>query len=160
MDMMYDKGRERFKNGQTRWLDDKIVVYLVSDLPLAGEFASDLRSEDVIAGPVELVGKTFDEYVARAKDTVFTEYTIDKRVRFIVLAHDTGAPDKSPLLARINCPHPGLRGNMSNARVLWDTGPNGIMRFSTEEIYHPSAQECASSPHRGRKEQAHGQHSV
>ena len=24
----------------------------------------------------------------------------------------------------------------------------------------PSAQECASSPHRGSKEQAHGQHSV
>ena len=158
MHMLYDEGRERFKNGQTRWLDDKIVVYLVSDLTFAEKFASDLRPEDVIAGPVELVGKTFDEYVARANDTVFTEYVSDKRLRFIVLVHDTGAPDKSPLLARIDCPHPGLRGNMSNARVNWDTGPNGIIRFSPEEIYHPSAHECASLP--TAKEHHHGKHPV
>ena len=146
MSMVYDKGRERFKDGQTKWLDDKIVAYLVSDLTFAEKFASDLRPEDVIAGPVELVGKTFDEYVARAKDTVFTEYTIDKRLRFIVLVHDTGAPDESPLLARIDCPHPVLSGDMGEAVVFWDTGPNGIMRVPPEEIYHPRAHECASSP--------------
>lgn len=158
---MFEQGLARFANGQTQWLRDKIVACLVNGTyqPEQQLSMASLDSDAIVAGPVELMGKTFDEYVALASSTVFEDFKPFTPVLGIVLAHDTGDPHESPLLAHIALDHSITTTYAPCITVVWDKGQRGIFRFHQDEIYQPSAHECASSPEQG-KESSHGKPSL
>jgi hypothetical protein len=103
---LYDKGREKFLNGDLSWRDGAIKVVLVDTeaytVNLAvDEFLSSIPLEDRIATSSNLVNKTSVAGVADAGNVTFPSVSGDVSEAVIIYL-DTGNAATSPLIAYID----------------------------------------------------------
>ncbi|MFW1969301.1 hypothetical protein ACG95P_19840 [Acinetobacter guillouiae] len=131
---LYDKGRQRFLEGQFNWLTDTIKVYLVSTSAYTvnastHEFISDISSSARIAGPVTLTAKSTAGGAADAGDATFTAVS-GGAIGAIVIYADTGTEATSPLIAYLDTAT-GLpiTPNGGDIIVTWDNGANKIFKL-------------------------------
>jgi len=131
---LYDKGRQRFLEGQFNWLTDTIKVYLVSTSAYTvnastHEFISDISSSARIAGPVTLTAKSTAGGAADAADATFTAVS-GGAIGAIVIYADTGTEATSPLIAYLDTAT-GLpiTPNGGDIIVTWDNGANKIFKL-------------------------------
>jgi len=131
---LYDKGRQRFLEGQFNWLTETIKVYLVSTSAYTvnastHEFISDISSSARIAGPVTLTAKSTAGGAADAGDATFTAVS-GGAIGAIVIYADTGTEATSPLIAYLDTAT-GLpiTPNGGDIIVTWDNGANKIFKL-------------------------------
>ncbi len=131
---LYEKGRQRFLEGQFNWLTDTIKVYLVSTSAYTvnastHEFISDISSSARIAGPVTLTAKSTAGGAADAADATFTAVS-GGAIGAIVIYADTGTEGTSPLIAYLDTAT-GLpiTPNGGDIIVTWDNGANKIFKL-------------------------------
>ena len=104
--VIYDKGREAFLNGQLDWTNNDIkcvlvdtatyVVDLVND-----QFLSDIPVGERVSTSANLTGKTTTAGVADADNTAFNLVTGDIS-EAVVIYQDTGAEGTSRLIAYLD----------------------------------------------------------
>lgn len=131
---LYDKGRQKFLEGDIHWLTDTIKVVLV-DLAdytpnlSTDEFLSNIPTAARVAISPALTNKTSTAGVADADNVVFTSVTGDQS-EAIVIFKDTGTDTTSPLIAFIDSAV-GLpvTPNGGDIEVQWDDGPNKIFKL-------------------------------
>lgn len=131
---LYDKGRQKFLEGDIHWLADTIKVVLV-DLAdytpnlATDEFLSDIPTAAQVAISPALSNKTSTAGVADADNVVFTSVTGDQS-EALVIFKDTGTPSTSPLIAFIDSAT-GLpvTPNGGDIEVQWDNGANKIFKL-------------------------------
>lgn len=133
---LYDKGRQRFLEGQFNWLTDTIKCLLVdtgSYTPnfTTHEFLSDIGSTARIGtlSGVTLTSKTTTGGAADAADITFSSVT-GASIEALVLYADTGTEGTSPLIAFIDTAT-GLpiTPNGGDIIVTWDNGANRIFKL-------------------------------
>lgn len=133
---LYDKGRQRFLEGQFNWLSDTIKCLLIdtgSYTPNFGvhEFLTDIPSSARIGttSGVTLTSKDTAGGAADAADITFSSVT-GASIEALVLYRDTGTEGTSPLIAYIDTAT-GLpiTPNGGDIIVTWDNGPNKIFKL-------------------------------
>lgn len=134
MSSLYDKGRQRFLEGQINWLADNIKVCLIEqgaysyDLAV-DEFLSDVPSGSIVATSANLSGKTSTGGSADADDYTFSAIT-GPIIGAAVVYKDTGSAATSPLICYIDA-GTGLpvTPNTGDIVVRWDDGASKIFRL-------------------------------
>ena len=130
---LYDKGRQRFLEGQFNWLSDTIKCILVDTGAYTAnftthEFLSDIPTSARVgtASGVTLTSKTTTGGAADAADITFSSVT-GPSIEALVLYADTGTEGTSPLIAYIDTAT-GLpiTPNGGDIIVTWDNGTNRI----------------------------------
>lgn len=131
---LYDKGRQRFLEGQLNWLTDTIKAILVDTGTYtpnltSHEFLSDVAGVSRITTPVTLTSKTSTGGAADAADVTFSSVS-GASIEAIIIYKDTGVEGTSPLLAYIDTAT-GLpiTPNGGDIIVTWDNGPNKIFKL-------------------------------
>ena len=131
---LYDKGRQRFLEGQFNWLTDTIKAFLVDTAAYTAnmavhEFLSDVGSSARIAGPVTLTAKASTGGAADAADITFASVA-GPSIEALVLYRDTGTEATSPLIAYIDqATGLPITPNGGDIIVTWDNGPNKIFKL-------------------------------
>jgi hypothetical protein len=131
---LFDKGRQRFLEGQLVWTTDTIKAVLVDTgtytLNLtAHEFLADIGAGARVSTSGAFTGKSATGGAADANDITFTSVT-GASIEAIVIYKDTGVDATSPLLAFIDTAT-GLpiTPNGGDIIVTWDNGPNKIFKL-------------------------------
>lgn len=131
---LYDKGREKFLNGDVSWRDHNIKAVLVDTgaytVNLAThEFLSDIPVGARISTSPNLANKTSTAGVADADDLVFSLVT-GVNCEALVFIRDTGVVGTTPLLAYVDTAT-GLPvlPNGGNINVVFDNGANKIFKL-------------------------------
>jgi len=139
MSQLYDKGREKFLNGDISWgtgVGGDIIKCLLVTAGYTPVFATDEFIDDGAGGGPwnyksglasdPLAGKTITAGVADADDAFFAGVT-GSAVIAVVIFLDTGNPLTSPLIAYIDS-GTGFPYTPSGAdvNVVWDNGVNRI----------------------------------
>lgn len=131
---LFDKGRQRFLEGQFTWTTDTIKAVLVDTGTYtpnlsAHEFLSDISGGARIATSGAFSGKSATGGAADANDVTFTSVT-GASIEAIVIYKDTGSDATSPLIAYIDTAT-GLpiTPNGGDIIVTWDNGPNKIFKL-------------------------------
>lgn len=133
---LYDKGRQRFLEGQFNWSTDTIKCILVDTGAYTPnfsvhEFLSDIPSSARIGttSGVALTSKTTTGGAADAADITFSAVT-GASIEALVLFSDTGTESTSPLIAYIDTAT-GLpiTPNGGDIIVTWDNGANKIFKL-------------------------------
>ncbi len=131
---LYDKGRQRFLEGQFNWNTDVIKAVLVDTGTYtpnlsAHEFLADIGAGSRIAASAAFSGKTTLGGAADANDVTFSSVS-GASIEAIVLYKDTGTEATSPLIAYIDTAT-GLpiTPNGGDIIVTWDNGPNKIFKL-------------------------------
>lgn len=131
---LYDKGRQRFLEGQFNWLTDTIKCLMVDSAAYTvnlavHEFLSDIGSSARITTPVTLTAKTSTGGAADAADVTFTSVS-GPSIEAIILYRDSGTEATSPLIAYIDTAT-GLpiTPNGGDIIVTWDNGTNKIFKL-------------------------------
>lgn len=131
---LYDKGRQRFLEGQFNWLTDTVKVLMVDTgaytVNLSShEFLSDVASSARITTPVTLTGKTTTGGAADAADVTFSAVS-GPSIEALIIYKDTGTEATSPLIAFIDTAT-GLpiTPNGGDIIVTWDNGTNKIFKL-------------------------------
>lgn len=131
---LYDKGRQKFLQGNIAWLTDDIKCALidVADYTVnlgSHEFFSDVPGAAVVATSGNFSGKSATGGVADADDVTFTAVTGDPS-EAIIIYKDTGTAATSPLIAYIDTgtgfPFTPSGGNIS---VGWSNGATKIFKL-------------------------------
>lgn len=131
---LYDKGRQRYLEGQFNWLTDTIKVLMVDTAAYTPnlsvhEFLSDVGGSSRITTPVTLTSKSSTGGSADAADVTFTSVS-GPSIEAIIIYKDTGVEATSPLIAYIDTAT-GLpiTPNGGDIIITWDNGPNKIFRL-------------------------------
>lgn len=131
---LYDKGRQRYLEGQFNWLTDTVKCLMVDTAAYTvnlavHEFLSDIGSSARITTPVTLTSKTSTGGAADAADVTFTSVS-GPSIEAIILYRDTGTEATSPLIAYIDTAT-GLpiTPNGGDIIVTWDNGTNRIFKL-------------------------------
>ncbi len=131
---LFDKGRQRFLEGQLNWLTDTIKVVLVDTGAYTPnftthEFFSDISVSARITSSVTLTSKDTSGGAADGADVTFTSVS-GASIEAIVIYKDTGTEGTSPLIAYIDTAT-GLpiTPNGGDIIVTWDNGPNKIFKL-------------------------------
>lgn len=131
---LYDKGRQRFLQGDFNWLTDTIKVLMVDTgaytANLAShEFLTDIGTSARITTSVTLTGKTTTGGAADAADVTFSSVS-GPSIEALVIYKDTGVEGSSPLIAYIDTAT-GLpiTPNGGDIIVTWDNGTNKIFKL-------------------------------
>lgn len=105
---LYDKGRQRFLEGQFNWLSDTIKCLLVDTGAYTPNFTTHEFLSDISASArigtttgVTLTSKTTTGGAADAADITFSSVT-GASIEALVLYSDTGTEGTSPLIAYID----------------------------------------------------------
>ena len=131
---LFDRGRQRFLEGQFNWLTDTIRVLMVDTGAYtvnlsAHEFLSDIPTSARITTPVTLTGKTTTGGAADANDVTFSAVS-GPSIEALIIYRDSGTEATSPLIAYIDTAT-GLpiTPNGGDIIVTWDNGVNRIFRL-------------------------------
>lgn len=131
---LYDKGRQRFLEGQFNWLTDTIKCLMVDTAAYTAnlavhEFLSDIGSSARITAAVTLTSKASAGGAADAADVTFTSVS-GPSIEAIIIYRDTGTEATSPLIAYIDTAT-GLpiTPNGGDIIVTWDNGTNKIFKL-------------------------------
>jgi hypothetical protein len=131
---LYDKGRQRFLEGQFNWLTDTIKVLMVdtgayTPVLASHEFLSDVSNSARITTPVTLTGKSTTGGAADAADVTFSAVS-GPSIEALIIYKDTGVEATSPLIAYIDTAT-GLpiTPNGGDIIVTWDNGTNKIFKL-------------------------------
>jgi len=131
---MYDKGRERFGNGDVDWVNDTIQATLVNTSLYTpnlatDEFIADVPSAAIIMS-VTVVGKSNTGGVLDADETVFPNVAEGVVAGALILWKNTDFDNSSPLLAYIdNAPELPATGEGTDVIVAWDNGANKVLKL-------------------------------
>jgi len=131
--LLYDKARQRFLEGQINWLTDTIKVYLIDNPTYSyvstHEFLSDVAVSSRVAGPITLTNKSTVGGAGDANDVTFTSVS-GSQLEYILIYKDTGTENTSPLIALIDTAN-GLpiTPNGGDIIVTWDNGTNKIFKL-------------------------------
>lgn len=131
--VIYDKGRQAFLEGQIAYLTDTIKVALVKSTYTPStslhQFYSDVSSH-VAGTPLTLSGKTSTGGVADADDLIFPTIPSGFLVKYLVIYKDTGTDSTSPLIGVIdsgtNIP---TVSNGAEITVSWSNDSNKIFKL-------------------------------
>lgn len=130
---LYDKGRQRYLEGQFNMLSDTIKVMLVDTGAYtpnftAHEFLADIPVSARITTPVNMTSKATAGGAFDAADVTFTAVS-GASIETIIIYKDTGTESTSPLIAYIDTAT-GLpiTPNGGDIIVTWDNGPNKIFK--------------------------------
>lgn len=131
---LYDKGRQRFLEGQFNWSTDTIKVLMVDTAAYTAnlsthEFLSDVSNSARITSAVTLTGKTTTGGAADASDVTFSAVS-GPSIEALIIYKDTGTEATSPLIAYIDTAT-GLpiTPNGGDIIVTWDNGTNKIFKL-------------------------------
>lgn len=133
---LYDKGRQRFLEGQLNWLTDTVKCILVDAGAYTAnftthEFLSDIPTSARIgtSSGVALTSKTTTGGAADAADITFSTVT-GASIEALVLFKDTGTEGTSPLIAYIDTAT-GLPITPNGGDIIctWDNGTNKIFKL-------------------------------
>lgn len=131
---LYDKGRQRFLEGQFNWLTDTVKTLMVDTAAYTPnlsvhEFLSDVPSSSRITTPVTLTSKASTGGAADAGDVTFTSVS-GPSIEAIIIYKDTGTEATSPLIAYIDTAT-GLpiTPNGGDIIITWDNGPNKVFKL-------------------------------
>lgn len=131
---LYDKGREKFLDGQISWSSDNIKIVLVdaADYTVSlssHEFLADIPSGARVATSDNLTTKSTTSGIADADNVTFTAVTGDPS-EAIVIYKDTTNASTSPLIAYIDTAT-GLpvTPNGGDITITWDNGTNKIFKL-------------------------------
>ena len=133
---LYDKGRQRFLEGQFNWLTDTLKVLLVDTGAYTAnfgthEFLSDIPTSARVGTStgVVLTSKTTAGGAADAADITFSSVS-GPSIEALVIYKDTGTESTSPLIAYIDTAT-GLpiTPNGGDIIVTWDNGANKIFKL-------------------------------
>lgn len=139
---LYDKGRQKFLEGDIAWLTASIRAMLADFADYTANLATDDFFDDVTtAGRIGNAGgtdradaallgtKTSTDGVADAADSVLTLVTGDQAEGLFIFK-DTGADGTSPLIALIDTAT-GLpiTPNGGDITIAWDAGANRIFKL-------------------------------
>jgi hypothetical protein len=131
---LYDKGRQRFLEGNLNWLTDTIKCILVDTGAYTAnftthEYLSDIASSARVTSAVTLTSKDTAGGAADASDITFTSVS-GPSIEAIILYKDTGTESTSPLIAFIDTAT-GLpiTPNGGDIIVTWDNGTNKIFKL-------------------------------
>lgn len=131
---LYDKGRQRFLEGQFNWLTDTVKVLMIDQAAYVvnlttHEFLSDVSLSARITTPVTLTGKSTTGGAADASDVTFSAVS-GPSIEALVIYKDTGVEATSPLIAYIDTAT-GLpiTPNGGDIIVTWDNGTNKIFKL-------------------------------
>ena len=128
---LYDKGRQKFLEGDIAWLTDDIKCCLLKIGTGAGEYDVDLANHEFLDDldgiqetSANFDGKTSTAGVADANNVTFTSATGDE-CGAVVIYKDTGTTGTSPLIAYID-DATGLPVTPTGADVTieWDDTPD------------------------------------
>jgi hypothetical protein len=130
---LYDKGRQKFLDGDLDWSAHDIIVLLVTSgytADLANdEFIDDIGGANEVDRSGNLASKTSTAGVADAANITLPTVT-GSAVAQVIIARDTGNDATSPLIARIdtatNLPFTPNGGDIT---VQWDNGANKIFKL-------------------------------
>ena len=132
--VLFDKGRERFLEGQITWTTDDIKVMLVDTGSYTPNFSTHEYKSDVTGGAIiaisgNLSGKTATGGAADANDVTFSAVS-GASSEALIIFKDTGTSSTSPLLAYIDTAT-GLpiTPNGGDIIVTFDNGPNKIFKL-------------------------------
>jgi hypothetical protein len=135
---LYDKGRQKFLDGDIDWSAHDIKVYLVRGYtPNTGaaghEFLDDVTGGGggtIVATSSNLSGKTSTSGIADANDVTYTAVAAGSACAHLVIARDTGSPATSPLIAVIDTAT-GLpvTPNGGDIGIAWDNSTNKIFKL-------------------------------
>jgi hypothetical protein len=131
---LYDKGRQKFLDGDISWRDDNIKAVLVDTGAytvnlVTHEFLSDVPVGARIATSPNLASKTSTAGVADAADLLFSTVT-GVNCEALILYRDTGVAATSSLIAYIDTAT-GLPvlPNGADIDVIFDNGANKIFKL-------------------------------
>lgn len=133
---LYDKGRQRFLEGQFNWLTDTVKCILVDTSAYTAnftthEFLSDIPTSARVgtSSGVALTSKTTTGGAADAADITFSAVT-GASIEALVLFKDTGTEGTSPLIAYIDTAT-GLPITPNGGDIIctWDNGTNKIFKL-------------------------------
>ena len=131
---LYDKGRQKFLDGDISWTNDNIKIALLDtdeytvDLS-THEFLSDIPGAARVAISGNLASKTSTAGVANAAAVTLSTVS-GARCEAVVIFKDSGNPTTSPLIAYIDT-GTGLPITPNGGDILinWDTGLNKIFKL-------------------------------
>ena len=131
---LYDKGRQKFLEGNIDWSSDDIKVILAD----AADYTIDLANHDFlddvpagarVATSGNLSSKTTTDGVADAADVTLSSVTGDES-ELIIVYKDTGVESTSPLIAAYdtatNLP---ITPNGGDITIQWDSGANKMFKL-------------------------------
>ncbi len=128
---LYNKGRQKFLEGNIEWLTDDIKCVLVDTDDYTLDIANDEFLSDIIAGgrvatSSNFTGKSSTNGTADAADITFIAVTGDQS-EALVIYKDTGLDTTSPLIAFMDTAT-GLpiTPDGNNINVVWAGLPNRI----------------------------------
>ncbi len=135
---LYDKGRQKFLEGNIDWINDTIKVALIDGNDYTEDLANDEFFSDIDAsftGPpvvsagVALGSKTATDGVADAEDVTFALVSGDQS-EILVIYKEVTTPADSPLIAFIDTAT-GLpvTPNSGDIIVQWSDGANKIFKL-------------------------------
>lgn len=132
---LYDKGREKFLNGDIDWANDDIKVALIDtaeytvDLA-ADEFLDDISGDAIVATSGNLGGKSSTAGVADATDVTLSSVS-GAVSEALVIYKDTTVAGTSPLIAYFDTPTSGLpvTPNGGDIIIQWDNGASKIFKL-------------------------------
>jgi hypothetical protein len=131
---LFDKGRQRFLEGQLNWTTDTIKCVMVDTAAYTPnlavhEFISDVAGAARITTLTALTAKSSAGGSADAADVTFTAVS-GASVEAIIIYKDTGSEATSPLIAYIDTAT-GLpiTPNGGDIIISWDNGTNKIFRL-------------------------------
>jgi hypothetical protein len=132
--VLYDKGREGFLDGNIDWDTNNIKVVLIDTADYtfsqAHDNLDDVAGASRVATSGNLAGKTVTDGVADANDVTFTAVTGDVSEALIIYK-DSGAEGTSRLIAYIDTATSGLpvTPNGGDIIVTWGNGANKIFKL-------------------------------
>ena len=131
---LYDKGRQKFLEGNIAILTDAIKIVLVDSADYTADlvnhdFLDDIAVGGRVATSANLASKTSTDGVFDAADVTLTAVTGDPS-EYIIGYKDTGVASTSPLLWFIDTAT-GLpvTPNGGDINVIWDNGANKIFKL-------------------------------
>jgi hypothetical protein len=129
---LYDKGRDKFLNGDLDWVGATTVkIALCSATYVANmstdEFFSSVSSA-VIGTPMTLSNRSSAGGVANADDVTSAAVATGSTISQVVIYESTGTDSTSPLIARIDFASP-VPTNGGTVTLAFDNGANKIFKL-------------------------------
>jgi len=132
--VLYDKGRQAFGDGEISWSSDNIKAILIDAADYTVDLATDEFLSDIPAGArvaisANLTGKANIAGVMDAADTTLTAVTGDE-CEVIVIYQDSGAEGTSNLIGYLDV-GTGLpvAPNGGDIVITWDNGVDKIFKL-------------------------------
>ncbi len=132
--VLYDKGRQKFLEGDIAWLTDDIKVILIdsadyTEVVATHDFLDDIPSAARVAESGNFASKDSTDGVADAADITLSTVSGDPS-EALVIYKDTGTEANSPLIAFIDTAT-GLPVTPSGGDIIiqWDAGANKIFKL-------------------------------